>query len=624
METRPIQLAFDTASRWSSFNRILREGEIGIEVGTGKAKVGNGSRWNDLPYGPDFTGIYEPVFSKNTAFNKDFGTAAGTVAEGDHIHDDRYYTETELQSSGSSNVHWDNITNAPSFGDVQWQDPVPDVASLPSSGNTVNDVRLVQDDGDGKPAQYTWDGTQWIKIADVDWNTAQYIDFTANLTSISSGNVRDAVEEVQGNVSVVSADLSDHELLSNPHGTTASDVGAAEEVHTHVKTDITDFDHTHVKSDITDFDHTHVKADITDFDHTHIKADITDFSDSDYEIPIQTTATVYLDENRTDSYTPNGSQARPYTTIDDAIAAASTIVGDPSLGSCTIVALKGAYSSSANIVLPDNTNLIGDGQGKTNFYNKVVTGSSGKSRLENISFRAGLEINNDVVAYYCYSPELVTVNGTVQGEGFTSQVSSGSALVMNSGASVTINLNSFTTADDASAITMASGAGQLILIGASVQNTSASSPSILSNGGTFQLISTNVVNTGGGPSLQASNDATAQSPNMISAVYQVGDMSFGSSPTIVQTLLGSGAHTGTAVTYPPSSQLSYDNTSSGMTAMHVQSAIDELDSRVDDPVMPTTSGAPSDSPDIATYRFDSSTNILYIYNGTSWVSTTLS
>ena len=30
-----------------------------------------------------------------------------------HIHDDRYYTETELGSSGSSSVHWDNLTSVP-------------------------------------------------------------------------------------------------------------------------------------------------------------------------------------------------------------------------------------------------------------------------------------------------------------------------------------------------------------------------------------------------------------------------------------------------------------------------------------------------------------------------------
>src|SRR6056297_1055334 len=31
-----------------------------------------------------------------------------------HIHDNRYYTETELSTSGQSSVHWDNIINKPS------------------------------------------------------------------------------------------------------------------------------------------------------------------------------------------------------------------------------------------------------------------------------------------------------------------------------------------------------------------------------------------------------------------------------------------------------------------------------------------------------------------------------
>ena len=52
----------------------------------------------------------EPAFTKNTAHNKNFGTAAGTVCAGDdsrlsdartplsHNHDDRYYTETETDT----------------------------------------------------------------------------------------------------------------------------------------------------------------------------------------------------------------------------------------------------------------------------------------------------------------------------------------------------------------------------------------------------------------------------------------------------------------------------------------------------------------------------------------------
>jgi hypothetical protein len=34
------------------------------------------------PVSHDHSGVYEPVFSKNTAFNKDFGTTSGTVAQG--------------------------------------------------------------------------------------------------------------------------------------------------------------------------------------------------------------------------------------------------------------------------------------------------------------------------------------------------------------------------------------------------------------------------------------------------------------------------------------------------------------------------------------------------------------
>ena len=52
----------------------------------------------------------EPAFIKNNAFNKTFGTAAGTVCQGNdsrlsdartpkaHTHDDRYYTEAEVDA----------------------------------------------------------------------------------------------------------------------------------------------------------------------------------------------------------------------------------------------------------------------------------------------------------------------------------------------------------------------------------------------------------------------------------------------------------------------------------------------------------------------------------------------
>jgi len=37
---------------------------------------------------------------------------------------ENHYNKTELQTSGQSAVHWDNVTNAPSFGSVSWLEPV--------------------------------------------------------------------------------------------------------------------------------------------------------------------------------------------------------------------------------------------------------------------------------------------------------------------------------------------------------------------------------------------------------------------------------------------------------------------------------------------------------------------
>ena len=151
-----------------------------------------------------------------------------------------FYTQTSLQTSGQSSVHWDNITNAPAFGSVTWLDPVlarattisasaPGGASTgdfyidsddwhlykyngatwddqgaPSAGeraivldstadmiyewsgsswdaqadNENGDAVMVNDDGDGKQAQYVYNEStlSWIKIADVDYGEPNDLD----------------------------------------------------------------------------------------------------------------------------------------------------------------------------------------------------------------------------------------------------------------------------------------------------------------------------------------------------------------------------------------------------------------------------------------------------------------
>lgn len=46
-----IQLRRDTAANWASVNPVLAQGEMGIEIDTDRAKIGNAvDAWNDLPY----------------------------------------------------------------------------------------------------------------------------------------------------------------------------------------------------------------------------------------------------------------------------------------------------------------------------------------------------------------------------------------------------------------------------------------------------------------------------------------------------------------------------------------------------------------------------------------------
>lgn len=71
------------------------------------------------------------------------------------------------------------------------QEAVDTVGDLPAVGNTINDYRLVRDDGDGNAAAYRWEqregdvSASWYKVADYDWSSdnivAAYLDKTQNL-----------------------------------------------------------------------------------------------------------------------------------------------------------------------------------------------------------------------------------------------------------------------------------------------------------------------------------------------------------------------------------------------------------------------------------------------------------
>jgi hypothetical protein len=99
-----------------------------------------------------------------------------------HKAQDVGYVNATSPSDNTVKKALDNIYA--SLGTVlSWQTPVANKAALPLTGNSINDARMVQDDGDGKPSVYACIaiiGTvdqQWQKIADVDWGVTVVTSF---------------------------------------------------------------------------------------------------------------------------------------------------------------------------------------------------------------------------------------------------------------------------------------------------------------------------------------------------------------------------------------------------------------------------------------------------------------
>jgi len=137
--------AFDGDARWLGVE-VDRAGD-GTFVDLGRqaltaapyALYATSAPWSGL------TGT-APAFDDSVSWNEIsgiVGDAAQQVAAGSHLHDERYYTEMELQTSGSASVHWDNLTAVP--GGLQDGDDVggdyAHVVVVAKSGGDFTDMQ---------------------------------------------------------------------------------------------------------------------------------------------------------------------------------------------------------------------------------------------------------------------------------------------------------------------------------------------------------------------------------------------------------------------------------------------------------------------------------------------------
>jgi hypothetical protein len=156
-----------------------------------KAEINTALLWYAV-VGHDHAGVYEPVFSKNTAFNKNFGTTAGTVLEWNR---DALYEKIANKGQASGYAPLDSNSLIPSIYLPSFVDDVIDIAlyaNLPATGE-AGKIYNVYGDTISLNGTYRWGGAAYSKISSVSdavwghitWTLADQTDLVAALAGKS-------------------------------------------------------------------------------------------------------------------------------------------------------------------------------------------------------------------------------------------------------------------------------------------------------------------------------------------------------------------------------------------------------------------------------------------------------
>jgi collagen type VII alpha len=189
MATR-MQQRRGTASQWTTANTILAAGEIGFETDTNQFKIGDGTTaWSSLPYFKNLedlgANLDDYVLVELLGEPEGVATldATGKLTDSqipDTIHgptgptgptgpigptgaDGEMGPEGPQGETGDDGAVGPTGPTGPQGTDIHFAGSVADVASLPSSGNEVNDAYIVDADGN----LYVWNGTSWTDAGQI-------------------------------------------------------------------------------------------------------------------------------------------------------------------------------------------------------------------------------------------------------------------------------------------------------------------------------------------------------------------------------------------------------------------------------------------------------------------------
>lgn len=285
----------------------------------------------------------------------------------------------------------------------------------------------------------------------------------------------------------------------------------------------------------------------------------------------QITKVLYVDGNRTDIYTADGSDTKPFLTIAEAIAVATAWT--------TINIVPKATAYIEDVVIPANVSLIG--RNKTSISGDVTT-TAGWTNLQDLQFTGTgktLTLNSTTAVRDCLATCAVVYATSAASQAWNFHIMPPTGIVpltITGTGKFQSFLSTILAVGDVPAINQS--AGQLILNTCSVSGTRATQ--ILNGtGGTIVLIGTQVVNNAGTIAIDISaNGATASNPNMLSGVLSVGNVICGAKTTIVEGLqfVVAGVLTGTALTYRKASNVNNDSSVTGVT---VKDALETLEAQ---------------------------------------------
>ncbi len=276
-------------------------------------------------------------------------------------------------------------------------------------------------------------------------------------------------------------------------------------------------------------------------------------------IYLQKSKIIYVDKNRTDNYTADGTVLKPYKTLSEGIAVNPDIIELSS----------GVYDGNG---LTCNSSLRGVGTGKTSITGNITLNMQG--RIENIGFTGAVISNNANAFYLTYiSGSLKLLAGTSQFINSHIISTNTTALTLEGSAGLNADISSISTNGNYSAI-YHNSTGQLNIVSGSVSNSSASIPAINKTNGILILNNSQIINSSLGLSIKC--DAGTQ--NGFDGIIYAGNIQGGNIPTIVEGNypLYSSIITGTNLIYRSASQIK--NTPAGnITDTNIQDALNKLD-----------------------------------------------